>query len=64
MNDKGFQLLAYITGEKNRVIGGASIALFEKDEELRSLLSVDLAKAMKCDVVQLKNKDYLLIKNR
>ncbi|CEJ73855.1 capping complex subunit for YIEGIA [Paraclostridium sordellii] len=64
MNDKGFQLLAYITGEKSRVIGGASIALFEKDEELRSLLSVDLAKAMKCDVVQLKNKDYLLIKNR
>lgn len=64
MNDKGFQLLAYITGEKGRVIGGASIALFEKDEELRSLLSVDLAKAMKCDVVQLKNKDYLLIKNR
>ncbi|CEQ20637.1 Uncharacterised protein [[Clostridium] sordellii] len=47
MNDKGFQLLAYITGEKSRVIGGASIALFEKDEELRSLLSVDLAKAMK-----------------
>ena len=45
------------------MIGGASIALFEKDEELRSLLSVDLAKAMKCDVVQLKNKDYLLIKN-
>lgn len=64
MNDKGFQLLAYITGEKSRVIGGDSIALFEKDEELRSLLSVDLAKAMKCDVVQLKNKDYLLIKNR
>lgn len=64
MNDKAFQLLAYIIGEKGRGIGGASIALFEKNEELRSLLSVDLAEAMKCDVVQLKNKDYLIIKNR
>ncbi|CEK29783.1 hypothetical protein JGS6364_04291 [[Clostridium] sordellii] len=39
MNDKGFQLPAYITDEKSRVIGGASIALFEKDECIKCRFS-------------------------
>lgn len=64
MESTGFQVLAYITGEKSRIIGGTSIALYEADDELRSILSLDLAKSMKCDVVELKNKDYLLIKSR
>lgn len=61
---RGVKALAYITGKKERVIAGGGLMLYEEDEEEREVLSIDIAKALKCDVVQLKNKDYLLVQNR
>ena len=61
---RGTRTLAYITGERERVIGGEALLLYEQEVKKREALCVDIAKALKCDVVQLKNGDYLLVESR
>jgi len=53
---------AYITREKERVLTSNCLALFAASEESSKEMTVDIAKAMKADVVHLKNGDYMVIR--
>lgn len=48
--------------DKDRVIGGKQLSLLAKTEEEQKIMTQDIAKAMKADVVQMKNGDYLVIR--
>lgn len=57
-----YEILAFITLNKERSIGGTALSLLaNNDEELQTLTS-DIAKAMRADVVKLKTGDYLIIR--
>jgi siroheme synthase len=57
-----YEILAYITMDKDRVIGGKALSLLAKDEEDQKTLTLDLAKALKADVAQLKSGDYIVLR--
>lgn len=57
----GIEFVAYITTQRERLLGGSGLMLHAQTEEESKQLSVDIAKALKCDVVELKCGDYLLI---
>ena len=57
------QILVYITSEESRIIGGDPLTLFIPDENERQLYINDMARALKANVVQLKNGDYMIISN-
>lgn len=59
---KGQEMIAYITANPKRVLGGSLLILHGSDEKECKQLSVDLAKSMKCDVIQMHCGDYLLVK--
>ncbi len=61
MNKNTVEILAYITGDEKRVITGNPLTLFITDENERKTCVADLGKALKANVLQLKNGDYLLI---
>jgi siroheme synthase len=54
-------IITYITSDKERVISGDPLTLFAADQEEKAALAAELARALRADVVQLKNGDYLLI---
>ena len=54
-------IVAYITAEEGRVLSGDPLALLVKDPAEQKELTTDLALALRADVVQLKNGDYVLI---
>jgi hypothetical protein len=54
-------ILAFITLNKNRYLGGKPLSLLAENEEEMKTLSQDLAKALKADVCQMQNGDYLII---
>jgi len=57
-----YEILAYITLDKNRVIAGNPIALYAENIEVQKEITLDIAKAMKADIVQLKTGDYMVIR--
>lgn len=57
------QILVYITSDENRVLGGDPLTLFIPDGAERQTTITDIAHALKADVVQLKNGDYMIISN-
>ncbi|MDF0727653.1 hypothetical protein PY093_13245 [Cytobacillus sp. S13-E01] len=57
-----YEILAFITVDKEKVLGGTPLSLLAKDEKDAEALTVDIAKAMKADVVQMKSGDYLVIR--
>ncbi|NLV49174.1 MAG: hypothetical protein GXY20_00600 [Clostridiales bacterium] len=57
----GKNILVYITADENRVISGDPLTLLIKEEEEQKSITVQLGRALRADVVQLKNGDYLLI---
>jgi pyridoxine 5'-phosphate synthase PdxJ len=57
-----YQILAYITTNKERILTGGTLNLFAKDKEEQQELTKDIAKAMKADVVELHCGDYMVIK--
>lgn len=55
-------ILAYVTTDKNRYLGGDPIALLAKDQdELRGITEA-LAKTFVAEILQLQSGDYLVIK--
>ncbi|MEQ6378147.1 hypothetical protein RZN22_17035 [Bacillaceae bacterium S4-13-58] len=56
-----YEILAYVTSKRERVIAGP-LSLYGEDEKECKELSVDIAKAMKADVVKMTNGDYLIIR--
>lgn len=54
-------IITYITSDKERVVSGDPLTLLAADPEEKAALAAELSRALKADVVQLKNGDYLLI---
>lgn len=61
MNNENPQILVYITADKDRVLGGDPLTLFLPDENERKTCILDISKALRANVVQLKNGDYIII---
>ena len=57
-----YEIIAYITREKVRVLTSNCLALLADSEDSAKEMTVDIAKAMKADVVKLTNGDYMIIK--
>lgn len=58
---RNMQIVAYITADENRVLGGDPLTLLIKDPEEQKTIISDLGRALSANVVQLKNGDYILI---
>lgn len=57
------QIFVYITADKERVLGGDPLTLYLPEENERKEIIVQISRALRADVVQLKNGDYLIIGN-
>ncbi len=57
-----YEILAFVTTDNEKVLGGKPLLLWAKDQKEAEVLTVDIAKAMKADVVQMKSGDYLVLR--
>ncbi len=55
------EIMVYITDNKERIISGDPLTLYIPDSVEREICLTDLGKALRADVVQLKNGDHVLI---
>lgn len=55
-------ILAFVTTDKNRYLGGNPLALLAKDEREMSDITEALAKAFLAEILILKTGDYMVIK--
>ncbi len=54
-------ILVYITANENRVLSGDPLTLLVRDRNEQKELTAELGRALRADVVQLKNGDYILL---
>ena len=54
-------IVVYITAAEDRVLSGDPLTLLIRDQDEQKELTTDLALALRADVVQLKNGDYVLV---
>jgi siroheme synthase len=59
--NKAIEILVYITSDEKRVLSGDPLTLLIKDENEQKKLTVELARALRGNVVQLSTGDYLII---
>lgn len=57
-----YEILAFVTKDKERYLGGQALSLLAKDDDELNQLTSDIAKAMKADVVKLSSGEYLVIR--
>jgi siroheme synthase len=57
----GKSILVYVTANDSRVLGGDPLTLLIRDKKEQEETVTELARALKADVVHLKNGDYLMI---
>ncbi|KJS21255.1 MAG: hypothetical protein VR72_11590 [Clostridiaceae bacterium BRH_c20a] len=57
-----YEILAIVTLNSKRILGGKPLSLLGENQEEAAIMTQDLAKAMKADIVQMKNGDYLIIR--
>lgn len=55
-------IIAYITTDKNRYLGGDPLAILAKDTDELTEISESIADTFLADILQLVNGDYLIIK--
>lgn len=55
------EILVYITSDESRVLSGDPLTLLIKDPAEQKELVKDLGRALRANVVQLKNGDYMVI---
>ncbi len=58
---KSPEILVYITNNENIVQTGNPLTLLIADETMRKSCVTDISKALRANVLQLKNGDYLII---
>lgn len=58
-----YEILAFVTLNKERFLGGNPLSLLAENEEQQKIMVQDIAKAMKSDTVKMKNGDYLVIRS-
>lgn len=59
-DDAKKEVYAIVTLNGDRIITGNPLALLAKDEEEQEMLTTTMAKALRANVVQLPNGDYLI----
>jgi len=59
---KSLNILVYITADEKRVLSGDPLTLLIKDANEQKEMTAEIARALRADVVQLKNGDYMIIK--
>ena len=57
----GKNIIVYITADEKRVLGGDPLTLLVKDQNDQKELTIELGRALRADVIQLKNGDYILV---
>ncbi|MCM3727951.1 hypothetical protein M3226_20085 [Neobacillus cucumis] len=57
-----YDILALVTLNKDRILGGKQLTLLASDEEEQKTMTADIAKALKADVVKMTSGDYLVIR--
>ena len=55
------EILVYITDNREKVIGGNPLCLVEKDPAVREQILVDISRALRANVVRLKNGDHMVV---
>ncbi len=60
---KAIQILVYVTSNKDRVIGGDPLCLYIEDDAEKQQLLIDMGRALKANVILLKNGDYMIVNN-
>lgn len=55
-------ILAYVTTDKNRYLGGDPLAILAEDEDELTSITEALAKTFLAEILQLKSGDRLVIK--
>ena len=59
MHDK--KILVYMTDNKERVLSGDPLTLYMNNGEERQKCLTELGRALRADVIQLKNGDHIII---
>ena len=54
-------ILALVTLNKDRVLGGDQMTLLAQDEEEQKTMTLEIAKGLKADVIRMQNGDYLVV---
>ncbi|WP_182201281.1 capping complex subunit for YIEGIA [Paraliobacillus salinarum] len=57
-----YTILAYVTMKKGRILTSSCLTLLAESKNTAKQMTVDIAKALKADVVQLTNGDYMIIR--
>ncbi|MHC0038286.1 capping complex subunit for YIEGIA [Pseudoneobacillus sp. C159] len=57
-----YDILAFITTDKDKLLGGKQLSLLAKNCQEAEELTVDIAKSLKAEVVKMKSGDYLVIR--
>ncbi|PLS08596.1 capping complex subunit for YIEGIA [Neobacillus cucumis] len=57
-----YDVLALVTLNKDRILGGKQLTLLANDVEEQKTMTADIAKALKADVVKMTSGDYLVIR--
>ncbi|WP_413375159.1 capping complex subunit for YIEGIA [Alkalihalobacillus sp. 1P02AB] len=55
-------ILAYVTTDKHRFLGGTALALLAKNQDELIDISNNLAEVFLADILELKNGDHIIIK--
>lgn len=58
---KSMQILVYVTNDPDRVLSGDPLCLFIPDEKEKQQTLLDISRALRANVVQLKNGDYMIV---
>jgi hypothetical protein len=57
-----YDILAVVTLNKDRVLSGKPLTLLAQNEEEQKEMTDDIAKALKAEIVRMKTKDFLIIR--
>ncbi|MBW7571504.1 capping complex subunit for YIEGIA [Caproiciproducens faecalis] len=58
---KSSEILVYVTADEKRVLGGDPLTLYIQEIDIQKKITVELARALRANVVQLSTGDYILI---
>ncbi|HBB28472.1 hypothetical protein SDC9_70295 [bioreactor metagenome] len=57
-----YEIIAYITKDKDRILSSNCLVFWADSDNTSKNITVEIAKAMKADVVKLTNGDYMIIR--
>ena len=55
------EIIAYITSNRDRIISGNALCLHITDETERKQTILEIGRALRANIIQLKNGDYMIV---